>query len=63
MQKFSNIFKNDISKEYNEILFHPELNLYLGKKNSLFSIIDSKLSNNRFFGSKFGRQVLIKTKK
>ena len=62
-KKFFDIFKNNIIKEYNEILFHPELNLYLGKKNSFFATLDSKISNSRFLGSQLGRQVLIKTKK
>ena len=60
---FSDIFKNDIFREYNEILFHPELNLYLGKKKSFFSILDSKISNSSFLGSQLGRQILIRTKK
>ena len=60
---FFNIFKNDIVKEYNEILFHPELNLNLGKKNSYFLFLDSKMSTNNFLGSQLSRQVLIKTKK
>ena len=60
---FFNIFRNKIIKEYNEIIFHPELNLYLGKKNSFLSTLDSKMSNSNFLGSLFSRQVLIKTKK
>lgn len=60
---FKKIFKKDISKEYNEILFHPELNLYLGKKNSIFSIIDSKISNKFFLSSLLSRQVLIRSMK
>ena len=47
----------------NYYYLNRDINLYLGKKNSLFSIIDSKISNNRFLGPKLGRQVLIKTKK
>jgi len=49
--------------KYNEILFHPELKLFFGKKDSFLSKLDSKLSGLGFFRSHLARQVLIKIKK
>jgi ubiquinone/menaquinone biosynthesis C-methylase UbiE len=60
---FAKIFKNKVFIEFNEILFHPELKLFFGKKDSLLSKIDSKLSGLGFFRSYLARQVLIKIKK
>ena len=60
---FSRIFKYKALIEYNEILFHPELKLFLGKKNSLLSKIDSKLSGPGLLKSYFARQVLMKITK
>ncbi len=57
---FSKIFKSKALIEYNEILFHPELRLFLGKKNSFLSKIDSKLSGPGLLKSYFARQVLTK---
>ena len=57
------IFKKKVSLKYNEILFHPELKLFFGKKDSFLSKLDSKLSGLGFFRSHLARQVLIKIKK
>jgi ubiquinone/menaquinone biosynthesis C-methylase UbiE len=56
------IFKKNCELKYNEILFHPELNLYLGNKDSFISKLDSRLSGISIF-KYFARQVLIKIKK
>jgi hypothetical protein len=48
--------------KYNEILFHPELNLYLGNKDSLIAKLDSKLTGFSIL-KYFARQVLIKIQK
>lgn len=58
----SKIFKKKCKLKYNEILFHPELNLYFGKRDSLISKLDSKLSGFSIL-KYFARQVLIKVKK
>ena len=57
---FSKIFERKAQVEYNEILFHPELKLFLGKKNSFLSKIDSQLSGPGLLKSYFARQVLVK---
>ena len=56
------IFKKDCILKYNEILFHPELNLYLGNKDSLIAKLDSKLTGFSIL-KYFARQVLIKIQK
>ena len=56
------IFKKNCEMRYNEILFHPELNLYFGNRNTLISKLDSKLSGNKIF-KYFARQVLMKVQK
>ena len=56
------IFKKKVSLKYNEILFHPELNLFFGNKDSLISRLDSKLSGFSIL-KYFARQVLIKVQK
>jgi len=60
---FEKIFKNKICLEFNEILFHPELKLFFGKKNSFISKIDSNLSGLGLFKSYLARQVLMKIAK
>jgi ubiquinone/menaquinone biosynthesis C-methylase UbiE len=60
---FAKIFNNKVFVEFNEILFHPELNLFFGKKNSFFSKLDAKLSGYSLLKSYFARQVLIKVMK
>ena len=56
------IFKKNCILKYNEILFHPELNLYLGNKDSLIAKLDSKLTGFSVL-KYFARQVLIKIQK
>ena len=56
------IFQKKCILKYNEILFHPELNLYFGNKDSLISKLDSKLSGFSILNY-FARQVLIKIEK
>ena len=58
----SKIFKSNYKLKYNEILFHPEIHLFFGKKNSLISKLDSRLSGFSIF-KHFARQVLITIKK
>lgn len=57
---FSKVFKRKPFIEYSEILFHPELKLFFGGKNSFLSKIDSRLSGPGFLKSYFARQVLMK---
>ena len=61
-KKLNKIFKENCQLWYNEILFHPELNLYFGNRNTLISKLDSKLSGNKIF-KYFARQVLMKVQK
>lgn len=56
------IFKKNCILKYNEILFHPELNLFFGNKDSLISRLDSRLSGFSIL-KYFARQVLIKVQK
>jgi len=63
IKTLNKIFKKKTSLEYNEILFHPELKLFFGKKNSFLSKIDSKLSGFSLLKSYFARQVLMKITK
>ena len=56
------IFKKKVFLKYNEILFHPELYFYFGKKDSLISKLDSRLSGFSAF-KYFARQILIMLKK
>lgn len=58
----SKIFKSNYKLKYNEILFHPEIHLFFGNKNSLISKLDSRLSGFSIF-KYFARQVLITIKK
>lgn len=60
---FAKIFKNKVFTEFNEILFHPELNFFLGKKNSFLSKLDAKLSGYSLLKSYLARQVLLKVMK
>jgi ubiquinone/menaquinone biosynthesis C-methylase UbiE len=57
------IFNNEIQIKYSEIIFHPEIKFFFGKKKSLFGKLDSYLTGNGFLKSYFARQVLFITKK
>jgi ubiquinone/menaquinone biosynthesis C-methylase UbiE len=63
LKLLTKIFKKKVFIEYNEILFHPELNLFLGKKNYFLSKIDSRLSGPGLVRSYIARQVLMKITK
>ena len=60
INSLNKIFQKKVSLQYNEILFHPELKLFLGKKNSFLSRIDSYMSGVGFLRSFIARQVLMK---
>jgi ubiquinone/menaquinone biosynthesis C-methylase UbiE len=60
---FAKIFKNKVFIEFNEILFHPELNFFFGKKSSFLSKLDARLSGYSLLKSYLARQVLIKVMK
>jgi ubiquinone/menaquinone biosynthesis C-methylase UbiE len=60
---FIKIFKNKVFNEFNEILFHPELNFFFGRKNSFLGKIDSFISGYGLLRSYLARQVLMKIKK
>lgn len=63
IKSLNKIFKKKPSLKYNEILFHPELKLFLGKKNSFLSKVDSELSGLGLLRSCLARQVLMKVTK
>ncbi len=50
------IFNNKATTIYSELLFHPDLNLYSGKKNSLLGKIDSFLTGSSLIKKILARQ-------